>query len=298
MKWNTIVNKTEVAKVTKNTTEKTVIVYKNYTYEEVSPKVLAKKIETAGTEEYEYGLVNVNSSNLPQSLIQAILHLETLLRDGELTQNGFKRKKSSLISKFMEENIGHELVFDQKYGFPDKEDTTKKNPERKSIDMNNLQVLKENVDKENETNTYMTHPKVHESKELNLYMNTRHLLFSPLDDYTYMDSEEEGDEMGKLNPNDRYVANNISDGAIDSYKGNLPWEKEGLFHQNSFSVKRPPPVFTRFQASKRHLLDMFAESLLHVNRLYNSEFGYQARRVPAHMPHFISKSIIRDLQDR
>lgn len=299
MKWNTIVNKTEVDKVTKNTTEKPVIVYKNYTYEEVSPKVLGKKLKATGTEGYRYGLVNVNSSNLPQPLVQAILHLETLLRDGELTQNGFKRKKSGLISKFMEENVGHELVFNQKYEFPDKGKTAEQSPERKSNEVNTSRVLKENINQENKTKTYMTHPKVHETKELNQYKNSRHLLWSPLDDdYAYMDSEEEGDGMGKLHPNKEHEAKNVSDGTIDSYKGNLPWEKEKLFNHNLFEVKRLPLVSRRFQASKRHLLDMFAESLLHVNRLYNSEFGYQARRVPAHMPHFISKSIIKDLQDR
>ncbi|XP_076069622.1 N-acetylglucosamine-1-phosphotransferase subunits alpha/beta-like [Oratosquilla oratoria] len=49
---------------------------------------------------------------------------------------------------------------------------------------------------------------------------------------------------------------------------------------------------------QRRLLDMFGESLLHVNRLYNLEFGYQARRVPAHMPHMINRKIMTTLQKK
>lgn len=44
--------------------------------------------------------------------------------------------------------------------------------------------------------------------------------------------------------------------------------------------------------------DTFAESLLFVNRLYNNEFGYEVRKVPAHMPHLIDKSIMSLLQNR
>jgi hypothetical protein len=46
-------------------------------------------------------------------------------------------------------------------------------------------------------------------------------------------------------------------------------------------------VFVKFK--KRKLLDTFADSLRHVNRLFNQIYGYMARKVPAHMPHFIDK---------
>ncbi|GFR86364.1 N-acetylglucosamine-1-phosphotransferase subunits alpha/beta, partial [Elysia marginata] len=48
----------------------------------------------------------------------------------------------------------------------------------------------------------------------------------------------------------------------------------------------------------RQLLDTFGDSLRHVNSLYNKEFGFAARKVPAHMPHFIDKNIMNELQDR
>lgn len=46
----------------------------------------------------------------------------------------------------------------------------------------------------------------------------------------------------------------------------------------------------------RQLMDTFADSLRHVNRLYNKQFGFASRKVPAHMPHMIDKRIMSDLQ--
>ena len=45
-------------------------------------------------------------------------------------------------------------------------------------------------------------------------------------------------------------------------------------------------------------VDKFAESLKFVNRLYNHEFGYKARKVIAHMPHMINKNIMSSLQQK
>jgi hypothetical protein len=44
--------------------------------------------------------------------------------------------------------------------------------------------------------------------------------------------------------------------------------------------------------------DTFAESLLYVNRLYNKEFGFEPRKVPAHMPHLIDINVMEHLQAR
>ncbi len=55
-------------------------------------------------------------------------------------------------------------------------------------------------------------------------------------------------------------------------------------------------VIPRFM--KRKLLDTFADSLRYVNRLFNQIYGYMARKVPAHMPHFIDREIMGKLQDK
>ncbi|KAG9430069.1 N-acetylglucosamine-1-phosphotransferase subunits alpha/beta isoform X1 [Apis mellifera carnica] len=45
-------------------------------------------------------------------------------------------------------------------------------------------------------------------------------------------------------------------------------------------------------------LDTYAESLLYVNRIYNMAYGFERRRVPAHMPHLIDKWIVADMQKK
>lgn len=45
-------------------------------------------------------------------------------------------------------------------------------------------------------------------------------------------------------------------------------------------------------AMQRRLLDHYGESLKHVGRLLNQAFAPEARRVPAHMPHYLQKSVI------
>jgi Stealth protein CR3, conserved region 3 len=45
----------------------------------------------------------------------------------------------------------------------------------------------------------------------------------------------------------------------------------------------------------RHLLDKFSDSLAHVGSLLNQEYGYAARKVPAHMPHMIQRDVFAEL---
>ena len=47
---------------------------------------------------------------------------------------------------------------------------------------------------------------------------------------------------------------------------------------------------------KRKLLDAFGDSLLYVNTLYNKEYGYVQRKVPAHMPHLLDKNILEEME--
>ena len=46
------------------------------------------------------------------------------------------------------------------------------------------------------------------------------------------------------------------------------------------------------------MTDTFADSLCYVNRLYTREYGYVARKVPAHMPHFIQREIMEALHEK
>ncbi len=43
--------------------------------------------------------------------------------------------------------------------------------------------------------------------------------------------------------------------------------------------------------------DTYAQSLIHVNRLYTKRFGSEARKVPAHLPHMIDRDSVQEMQD-
>ena len=45
-------------------------------------------------------------------------------------------------------------------------------------------------------------------------------------------------------------------------------------------------------------VDTFAESLKFVDRMYTRDFGYELRKVIAHMPHFIDVRLMKELQER
>lgn len=47
---------------------------------------------------------------------------------------------------------------------------------------------------------------------------------------------------------------------------------------------------------RRRLLDVYGDSLKHVNALMDREFGVVSRRVPSHMPHLIDRHVMEELQ--
>lgn len=75
---------------------------------------------------------------------------------------------------------------------------------------------------------------------------------------------------------------------VSENTGFLPWEKN-YFERKNYAIN---------EKIGRKLLDTFGESLLHVNRLYNREFGFESRRVPSHMAHLIDKNIMAKVQER
>jgi len=80
-------------------------------------------------------------------------------------------------------------------------------------------------------------------------------------------------------------------------RGVFPWEKAGVFQHLDDSLDRieDQSPFRPDGQQRRRLLDTFGDSLKHVNRLYNKRFGYTARKVIAHMPHFMRKSVLQRL---
>jgi len=54
----------------------------------------------------------------------------------------------------------------------------------------------------------------------------------------------------------------------------------------------------RHRQRRRKLTDTYAQSLIHVNRMYNKVFGVESRKVPAHVPHMIDRDVMAEMQRR
>lgn len=87
----------------------------------------------------------------------------------------------------------------------------------------------------------------------------------------------------------------------------LPWEKLHLFPEEEVAVAKndDPEVenihsysTAHFQSRKLMADDTFADSLRHVNKILTKAYGHEARKVPAHMPHFIQSDVMRALQEK
>lgn len=70
-------------------------------------------------------------------------------------------------------------------------------------------------------------------------------------------------------------------------------------HVFSDMLATPADHEVRGHKSRRlmeEMTDTFADSLRHVNRLYTKVYGHATRKVPSHMPHFIQRDVMVELQ--
>ncbi|ESO99577.1 hypothetical protein LOTGIDRAFT_238796 [Lottia gigantea] len=83
--------------------------------------------------------------------------------------------------------------------------------------------------------------------------------------------------------------------SVDNHIG-LPWEVKNIM--KDIKIVSEDNDYGTPTHHGRRLLDTFGDSLRHVNKIYNKAFGFDSRKVPAHMPHMIDKNIMAELQAR
>lgn len=176
-----------------------------------------------------------NLTLLPPSVARLYSELEQEWTDGDLTQRGFLKKKSTLLQPYSHLPCVHSYTV--QLGADGQVHTESKISSRVTKNSNN----------------YYSHP-THTRNELS--HKTRRLL---------------------------------SESNFPSSW--LPWERYGVF-----PVLGKSSLYETSPQKRRRLLDTFAESLRYVNLLYTREYGREARKVPAHMPHMINKEIMTELQ--
>ncbi|CAL8242535.1 unnamed protein product [Merluccius merluccius] len=122
------------------------------------------------------------------------------------------------------------------------------------------------------------------------------------EDETGKQQQEEGEEgeAGGAGPERGAAGRRLQQYNSPSVPGFLPWERSKDFLdllQASDRLRRELAYLADGAAAGRRLQDTFADSLRHVNRLLNGQFGFTSRKVPAHMPHMIDRLVMQELQD-
>lgn len=279
-----------VSKPSEQTPSVPLIGVKNFTFDHLEPQTRPKNTAQDDSNNLEFAYVDMNASKLPASLVPKVLQLEALYRDGELTVRGLKVRKSRLIAAALRSSKDHHLVYHKESDWPPKIKASE------NVEKNTTSVIDANklYKKENEIKTVLKTSK--QPDNVSNHLGARELLWAGNAQETHPSKPVWKKHLNfgkKIKPQDKDLED---EGTLAMYSGSLPWEKQRLFPIEDTEEEEREPVLPL--TGRRHLLDMFAESLLHVNRLFNSEYGYQARRVPAHMPHFINKGVMESLQEK
>jgi hypothetical protein len=104
------------------------------------------------------------------------------------------------------------------------------------------------------------------------------------------DDEDDGDMLAAADH-----ADHVGDGAGIHPAGSRV-EDDDAWEWDELEDGRAPGEAPLARHTGRRLLDSFGDSLRHVNMLLDEEFGVESRSVPAHMPHFVNRRIITELQ--
>lgn len=83
----------------------------------------------------------------------------------------------------------------------------------------------------------------------------------------------------------------------DKTKSKQSWTLFDIKENNKKNTNKSQSKYIINSFKSRHLLDIYADSLRYVNKLYNKKFNNRQRKVPGHMAHMIDKSIINRMMN-
>ena len=123
---------------------------------------------------------------------------------------------------------------------------------------------------------------------------TKNSSTSSIDDYNKFSLENSLENWNRIKSKkkdiDHFLAKKINS-QIGCISASFLWgglHKETLYTE--FKNK------TRRRQRRLSSEDTYAQSLIHVNRLYTKKFGSELRKVPAHMPHMIDRDTVAEMQ--
>ncbi|KAF8795915.1 N-acetylglucosamine-1-phosphotransferase like protein [Argiope bruennichi] len=259
-----------------------------YSFESFNSKERFPKIESTVSKDksFEFQNINITASLLPENLTAEIQNLEHLLDQGILTLQGYLRKKSEMIAEFILTSNGTTNMLVTESDRHSSEINEKPRQELTSLRTADPFPLKKSqlLEKANanvKSNNQSIIPSAAEAKEVWKNMNkfVNPVILKNLDvlSIDYSQSRPKG-------PDTR------TPGVLHDY-----------FQKLKNANKSPndkKDAYLTYRPTQRHLLDTFGDSLRHVNKLYNEAFGYEHRKVPSHIAHFVDKNVMSRLTER
>ncbi|GAB1598387.1 N-acetylglucosamine-1-phosphotransferase subunits alpha/beta-like isoform X1 [Argonauta hians] len=200
---------------------------------------------------------DIFQQSLPNDIKEKLDLLKKHFDEGDLTEKGYKIQKYSLWNQWQNQN----LLLDNTHN-----KNSVPNLNTKNIILNKIHT---NMVRKSSTNTQPGSSRLNNAKQQDITVQPVHK-----------------------------SRNLMSAQDLVFKRGIFPWEKSGplVELQTKLDRLKKEAQYSVHSVKQRKLLDTFADSILHVNRLYNREFGYITRKVPAHMPHMIDKNIMAELQ--
>ncbi|XP_071407178.1 N-acetylglucosamine-1-phosphotransferase subunits alpha/beta isoform X1 [Pithys albifrons albifrons] len=311
------------------------MIFEDIPEEKRFPKVRRRRNGTKESLHEEVIIPSVNVSLLPEDVQLALQNLDLKLLNGDITQKGFNLSKAALLRPFqflttVKSIIGLEEKGVNNHSEDQKNSTSWQKP-YKDVNDGKIKTIKANEEvpsrltgtmgtlvtmKTNEP-LYKVKPKAtvpsqsmgrkkNETREK--VLNALILRETQKSKHTGNLDTGEGPQGMEGGKGHERVDTNIREGFVGrklqsyagSYQGFLPWEKKKYFQDlldEEETLLKQMSYFTEGKHFGRQLKDTFADSLRYVNKLLNSKFGFTSRKVPAHMPHMIDRTVMQELQD-
>lgn len=73
---------------------------------------------------------------------------------------------------------------------------------------------------------------------------------------------------------------------------------ESLYEPSYDEERLEPIIVNENGAGQRKLMDVYGESMIHVNRIYTERYGYANRMAISHVPHLVDKQIFHEMKQK
>ncbi|NXJ80452.1 GNPTA phosphotransferase, partial [Trogon melanurus] len=310
------------------------MIFEDIPEEKRFPRVRRHRNGTKESLHEEVIIPSVNVSLLPEDVQLALQNLDLKLLNGDITQKGFNLSKAALLRPFqflttVKSIIGPEQKGVYNHSEDQKNHTSWQKP-YKDVKDGKIKTIKPTEEapsrlagakgtvvtkNTNKPISKVKHKSTLPSQSMGHKNETREKVLNALVSRETQKSKRtgnldtgedtEGMERGKGRVQ---VDTDVREGLVGrklqsyggSYQGFLPWEKKKYFQDlldEEESLLKQMSYFTDGKHFGRQLKDTFADSLRYVNKLLNSKFGFTSRKVPAHMPHMIDRTVMQELQD-